>query len=51
LPVVRGRSIDRDKFKTMVDEYYQHHGWDKNGVPTKKKLKALGLDQEPTNLL
>jgi aldehyde:ferredoxin oxidoreductase len=51
LPVVRGRSIDRDKFKTMVDEYYQHHGWDKNGVPTKKKLKELALDQEPSNLL
>jgi aldehyde:ferredoxin oxidoreductase len=51
LPVVRGRSIDRDKFKIMVDEYYQHHGWDKNGVPTKKKLKELALDQEPSNLL
>ncbi len=51
LPVVRGRSIDRDKFKIMIDEYYQHHGWDKNGVPTIKKLKALGLAHEPSNLL
>jgi len=51
LPVVRGRSIDRDKFKIMIDEYYQHHGWDKNGVPTAKKLKALGLAHEPSNLL
>jgi aldehyde:ferredoxin oxidoreductase len=51
LPVVRGRSIDRDKFKVMIDEYYRHHGWDTNGVPTKKKLEELGLDQEPSNLL
>jgi aldehyde:ferredoxin oxidoreductase len=51
LPVVRGRCIDRDKFKIMVDEYYQHHGWGKDGVPTKKKLKELGLEQEPSNLL
>jgi aldehyde:ferredoxin oxidoreductase len=51
LPVVRGRCIDRDKFKIMVDEYYQHHGWDENGVPTPEKLKALGLEQEPSRLL
>ncbi len=51
LPVVRGRCIDREKFKVMIDEYYQHHGWDKNGVPTKKKLKELNLDHEPSNLL
>lgn len=51
LPVARGRCIDRDKFTTMIDEYYQHHGWDHSGVPTKKKLKELALDQEPSNLL
>ncbi|MCG8632619.1 MAG: aldehyde ferredoxin oxidoreductase family protein [Desulfobacterales bacterium] len=51
LPVVRGRYIDRDKFKVMVDEYYGHHEWDENGVPTQEKLAALGLDQEPSNLV
>ncbi len=51
LPVVRGRSIDRDKFKIMIDEYYQHHGWDENGVPTAEKLEELGLAHEPSNLL
>jgi aldehyde:ferredoxin oxidoreductase len=51
LPVVRGRSIDRGKFKIMIDEYYQHHGWDSNGVPTEMKLNELGLKQEPSNLL
>ncbi len=51
LPVVRGRCIDRGKFKVMVDEYYQHHGWDSNGVPTEMKLDELGLKQEPSHLL
>jgi aldehyde:ferredoxin oxidoreductase len=27
----------------MLDDYYQHRGWDKNGIPTPEKLKELGL--------
>jgi aldehyde:ferredoxin oxidoreductase len=27
----------------MLEEYYQMRGWDKNGVPTKEKLRELGL--------
>jgi len=27
----------------MLEEYYQLRGWDKNGIPTEKKLKELGL--------
>jgi aldehyde:ferredoxin oxidoreductase len=30
--------------KEMLDEYYRFRGWDENGVPTPKKLAALGLD-------
>ncbi|MGM0643287.1 MAG: aldehyde ferredoxin oxidoreductase family protein [Thermodesulfobacteriota bacterium] len=44
LPVVRGRCIDREKFRIMLDEYYRLRGWDENGVPTPEKLKDLGLD-------
>jgi aldehyde:ferredoxin oxidoreductase len=51
LPIVRGRSIDREKFRKMLDEYYEHHGWDENGVPTKEKLQELGLDEEPSREL
>ena len=51
LPVVRGRCIDRDKFSLMLDEYYQLHGWDKDGVPMEETLTKLGLDNEPSNLL
>lgn len=45
LPVVRGLSLDREKFSKMLDEYYEHHGWDSDGVPTSETLKRLGLDE------
>lgn len=37
----KGRVIQLDK---MLDEYYALCGWNENGVPTKEKLKELGLD-------
>jgi aldehyde:ferredoxin oxidoreductase len=30
-------------FQKMLDEYYEFRGWDQNGIPTQKKLEALGL--------
>ena len=51
LEVVKGKTIDRKKFKKMLDEYYEHHGWDKDGVPTKETLERLGLDSEPSKKL
>ncbi|MEX2725095.1 MAG: aldehyde ferredoxin oxidoreductase family protein [Candidatus Freyarchaeota archaeon] len=27
----------------LIDDYYDERGWDKNGIPTKEKLKELGL--------
>jgi len=51
IPGVQGRTIDREKFKKMIDEFYQHHGWDENGVPTPQTLKRLGIDKEPSHLL
>ncbi len=44
---VRGKTLDRDKFGSMVDEYYKIHGWDKKGVPEPAKLKELGLEEGP----
>ena len=35
----------------IIDEFYEHHGWDKEGVPTTETLKRLGLDQEPSHLV
>ena len=34
----------------MLDEYYQLRGWNQNGVPTKKKLTSLGLDDVALSL-
>lgn len=31
------------KLEPMLDEYYVHRGWDRNGVPAQAKLKELGL--------
>ncbi|BBO92910.1 aldehyde ferredoxin oxidoreductase family protein [Desulfosarcina ovata] len=50
-PDVVGRTIDREKFSVMIDEFYGHHGWDKAGVPTAETLTRLGLKQEPSHLV
>lgn len=50
-PDVIGARIDREKFKQMVDEFYQHHGWDENGIPTPETLARLDLKNEPSHLL
>jgi aldehyde:ferredoxin oxidoreductase len=51
LDVVRGKKLDREKFKAMIDEYYQLHEWDRNGVPAKKLLEKLKIDKEPSHVL
>jgi len=50
-PDVIGRTIDREKFKKMVDEFYEHKGLDENGVFKTETLKGLGLEEEPSHLL
>lgn len=40
-----GEVILEKEFNEMLDEYYRLHCWDKNGVPEKKSLKRLGLDE------
>ena len=51
LPIARGKSLDREKFKQMIDEYYKLHGWDEDGVPRPETLGELGLEQEPSHML
>ncbi len=51
LPITRGKQLDREKFKQMIDEYYQLHGWDADGIPLPKTLEALGLVGEPSHML
>ncbi len=40
-----GNVLDRDKFETMLQEYYDLRGWDREtGIPLSRTLTALGLD-------
>lgn len=40
----KGVLLTREDFNKMLDEYYMLRGWDMNGIPTKEKLRELGLD-------
>jgi aldehyde:ferredoxin oxidoreductase len=51
LPIARNKSLDREKFRQLIDEYYELHGWDEQGVPRPETLKNLGLDSEPSQRL
>jgi aldehyde:ferredoxin oxidoreductase len=51
IPALRNKSIDRDKFKNMVDQFYQYRGWDENGVPAQDTLERLEIDKEPSHML
>ena len=40
-----GKTLDRNKYRQMLKEYYQLRGWDENtGVPLSSTLKRLGID-------
>lgn len=51
LPIVKGKKIGKTKFDRMLDEYYQLHGWGKDGVPRKQTLKRLDLHKEPSHII
>lgn len=40
-----GQRISREKFEEALNIYYELRGWNKDGVPTKRKLKELGLEK------
>ena len=42
LNFVWGKSLDREKFKALLDEYYRYHEWDENGIPVPETLKFNG---------
>ncbi len=44
-PSSEGAVLERDKFEALLDEYYRLRGWDREGVPTPEKLRALGLER------
>jgi aldehyde:ferredoxin oxidoreductase len=40
---LKGKRIDRETFKDLVQLYYDMSGWDAQGRPTRGKLVELGL--------
>lgn len=40
-----GAVMTRDQFETMLDEYYSVRGWTKEGIPTREKLRELGIEE------
>lgn len=45
LPLKDGETrMKREDFEYMLKDYYKLRGWDENGIPTKAKLKLLGID-------
>jgi aldehyde:ferredoxin oxidoreductase len=43
LPGLEGPSLTKGDLDRMLDEYYRVRGWDKDGRPTKEKLKELSI--------
>jgi aldehyde:ferredoxin oxidoreductase len=41
----KGAVVTQDELDLMLDDYYQARGWNVEGIPTKDKLKELGLDE------
>ncbi|MCX7702766.1 MAG: aldehyde ferredoxin oxidoreductase family protein [Planctomycetota bacterium] len=39
----KGMLMSKEKVDRLLDDYYRLRGWDKNGKPTKAKLKSLKL--------
>lgn len=39
----KGKLLSEENFQKSLQEYYTIRGWDKNGVPTPKKIHQLGL--------
>jgi len=42
----KGEVVSREEFSRMLDEYYRLHGWDEEGIPSRRTLKKLGLSNE-----
>ena len=46
----KGETLDPVKWEAMLDDYYRLRGWDENGVPTRKKLQELGIEDVADSL-
>jgi aldehyde:ferredoxin oxidoreductase len=53
-PILDGASqgcvLDKGKFDTMLDQYYESRGWDSDGIPKRERLIQLGLEDVADHL-
>ncbi len=40
----KGLKLSEEAFNRVLEEYYELHGWDLNGIPKKETLAKLGLE-------
>ena len=40
----KGHVLTKDMYEVELDEYCEARGWDKEGLPTPKKIENLGLN-------
>lgn len=40
----KGAFVTQEELDLLLDDYYESRGWTKEGVPTREKLKELGMD-------
>lgn len=38
-------AIDKKKYEKILDKYYEIRGWTQEGIPTRKRLTELGLEE------
>jgi aldehyde:ferredoxin oxidoreductase len=41
----KGAFVTQAELDLLLDDYYESRGWTKEGIPTKEKLKELGMDE------
>jgi aldehyde:ferredoxin oxidoreductase len=45
-----GERLDPEKWEGMLDDYYRLRGWNNEGVPTREKLRELGIEDVAESL-
>lgn len=48
--MAKGRTINREDFEKMLNDYYEIRGWDENGIPTREKCRDLDLENYRGNV-
>ncbi|MGD2072100.1 MAG: aldehyde ferredoxin oxidoreductase C-terminal domain-containing protein, partial [Candidatus Thorarchaeota archaeon] len=43
--VAKGQVVTQEDLDILLDGYYEARGWDKEGIPSKKKIDELGLSE------